>query len=270
MTVTYPTGYGTIRVTMERLKSMYEPRMHPEFARRLFPWIEAQGGFIGIGSGFRSSQPTGPTFAPAGKSFHLYQHFTGQGDFYTAVDLVAWRGNGVVHRSPRWSEVPYQGEDEAARWGVHCNVGGPSGAYDWTVAYKGEPWHMQPIELDGWGSWNNAGKPGLQIGYPIPGTGEAPPPAPPPNPEQPTKPTPSPGGTVQVNPVTLKPGAADVNWTEKLQAIMPTFGQDVGPIDGDYGPKTQQAVWNCQVFFGLTADKICGPQTWSILLGIAP
>lgn len=159
--VRYPYGYGTGTYTMAELRARYEPKMHPEFARRLFNWLEAQGGKFGIGGGWRpdGGQPNLPGYAPEGKSFHQYQAFP-SGNAYAAVDLVVKQDNGQKHRAPKWGEAPAQGTPEAKKWGVHINVG---------VAPTGEPWHMQPVEIDGWQSWVNAGRPDLKSNYPIPG-----------------------------------------------------------------------------------------------------
>lgn len=185
----YPIGYRTQLVTMDDLRARHEPRMHPEFARRLFPWIRAQNGLIGIGGGWRATgtQPDQPGFAPEGESFHQSQQFPA-GSFYAAVDLVARNDDGLlrrvlgltgskgnpdastlrrlltvakVHRAPTWAEVPAQGSEQAALWGVHCNVGTPG-------ERGSESWHMQPVELDGWGRWVAAGRPDLRVGYPLP------------------------------------------------------------------------------------------------------
>jgi len=157
----YPTRYGTRLVTLADLKAEHHPdKMHPEFARRLFAWIESQGGKVGIGGSWRDdgTQPDKPGFAPEGKSFHQYQQFP-SGVYFAAVDLVV-RDPGKVHRAPRWDEVPVQGSAQAKFWGVHCNV-------------STESWHMQPVinhipgydGLDGWQGWINQGQPDLEIGY---------------------------------------------------------------------------------------------------------
>jgi hypothetical protein len=154
MAVLYPTGYGTQLVTLDELKAKHHPdKMHPEYARRLFGWIEAQGGLVGIGGSWRAtgSQPDKPGFAPEGKSFHQFQQFP-SGQWFAAVDLVC-RNPGGVHRAPMWSEVPKQGSDAATFWGVHANV-------------STETWHIQPIEIDGWQGWVNAGRPDLEPNYP--------------------------------------------------------------------------------------------------------
>lgn len=143
--VLYPSGYGTSMVTLSQLKARHLNHMHPVFAERLFAWLEAQGGKVGIGGGFRETQPVKPGFAPAGKSFHQEQTFRSGFKGYCAVDLVHVNGSNV-HRAPTWAEVPPQGSKDAAKWQVHCNV-------------TGESWHMQPIEIDGYDSWVRAGRP---------------------------------------------------------------------------------------------------------------
>lgn len=160
--VLYPVGYTTQRVPLERLREIHEPRMHPEFARRLFAWIEERAGTFGIGGGWRpgGAQPDRPGFAPEGKSFHQSQEFASGVVAYCAVDLVV-AVRGTDHRTPRWSEVPAQGSDEAAAWGLHCNVGAPA-------VVGSEPWHMQPVEIDGWARWDIGGRPEPVAGIPLP------------------------------------------------------------------------------------------------------
>lgn len=230
----YPTGYGTRMVTMEELRRVREPRMHPEMARRLFHFIEAQGGKFGIGGGFRStgSQPDKPGFAKEGRSFHQYQTFP-SGRFYVACDMVVVNP-GHKHRAPRWSEVPQQGSDAARRYGVHMNVGEPGS--------KGaEPWHIQPVEVDGYDNWVRRGRPDLQYGYPLDGA----PPAPPQPP-------------VGQLPATVRRG--DNNCTVAL------LQQKLGiHVDGDFGPQTDRAVRDFQGAHGLYVDGIVGPKTWAVI-----
>ena len=159
MATLYPMGYGKDMVTMSQMRARHENHMEPEFARRLFNWLGAQGGFIGIGGGRRTVQPDKPGFAPAGKSFHQDQVFFDGTSWYSAVDLVHINP-GNVHRSPTWAEVPKQGTLEASRYGVHCNV--DQGATP-------EPWHMQAVPQDGYDSWVRAGKPRPTPNYLIPG-----------------------------------------------------------------------------------------------------
>ena len=155
----YPDGYGTTDVTFDRMVAKHGERMHPEFARRLFAYLEAQGGRMGIGGGWRSTQPNKPGFAPDGKSFHQDQRFRSGFVGYAAVDLVC-RVPGQRHRAPFWSETA-----DAPEWGLHTFIHTPP-----------EPWHMQCISMRGWQSWVNQGRPDPQR-FTIPG--DKPPPIPP-------------------------------------------------------------------------------------------
>ena len=170
----YPVGYGTRMVTLEQLQEQFDVnlgiRLHPAFRRRIWPFLESQEGRLGIGSGARLIQPVKPGFAPPGRSFHEKQIFASGFEGYSAFDLVA-TNPGNVHRAPAWSEVPVQGSAWAERVGVHCNIGTPGSP-------GSESWHMQPVELDGWASWIEAGRPDPDINYPLPG--DPPPPIDPP------------------------------------------------------------------------------------------
>lgn len=55
-----------------------------------------------------------------------------------------------------------------------------------------------------------------------------------------------------------------------VQQILTGQGYNVGPIDGNFGPQTQQAVIAFQKSKGLLPDGIVGPQTWAALKGQAP
>lgn len=150
-----PFGYGTAYTSLGELRDWLLVHHHLEYVRRLLAWLSHKGGFIGVGGGFREVQPDKDGFAPEGKSFHQDQHYSDGFVGAAAVDLVVRNGSNV-HRAPRWDEVPAQGGAEAKTWGLHCNV-------------PGEPWHMQPIEIDGWQSWKDAGSPAPEKNYPIPG-----------------------------------------------------------------------------------------------------
>lgn len=139
MTTTHPTGYEQRSVTLDQLRTIHAPKMHPEFARRLFAWLAHHDGF-GIGGGWRSTQPVKPGFAPDGKSFHQSQTFASGFVGYAAVDLVV-AVPGKPHRSPTWAECA-----DAPRWGLHTFI-------------ANEPWHMQCHEMRGWQTWVNAGRP---------------------------------------------------------------------------------------------------------------
>ena len=45
---TYPVGYGTQEMTLDELRSAHGGRMEPEYARRLFAWLEYKGGVVGM------------------------------------------------------------------------------------------------------------------------------------------------------------------------------------------------------------------------------
>lgn len=159
MATLYPIEYAKSLVTMSQMRAQFENHMEPEFARRLFNWIESQGGAIGIGGGRRTVQPDRPGFAPPGMSFHQDQRFADGTVWYSAVDLVH-RNGAQVHRAPTVDECPQQNSAEAARWGVHINTS--------------ESWHMQAVPQDGYMSWLNAGRPRPNPSYVIPGQGPGP------------------------------------------------------------------------------------------------
>jgi len=138
----YPDGYGTNRITLDQMKAKHEAKMHPEFARRFFAYIEAKGGLLGVGGGWRAtgSQPDKSGFAPEGESFHQDQSFASGTVGYSAVDLVT--GNGSAkHKAPAWADT-----EDAGRWGLHTFI-------------NGEPWHIQCNEMRGWSTWRDAGRP---------------------------------------------------------------------------------------------------------------
>lgn len=161
MSTLYPAGYGSEMVTLDELDRRFGTKMHPEYRRRLFAWIESQRGRVGIGSSWRPTpDPVSPA-SQAGHSFHQDQRFRSGFVGIAAVDAVC-PVPGHVHRAPTWSEVPPQGSTWSTDCGIHANV-------------SDEPWHLQPVELDGWQSWVNAGRPD-------PTTTAPPPPKPPPPP----------------------------------------------------------------------------------------
>lgn len=51
----------------------------------------------------------------------------------------------------------------------------------------------------------------------------------------------------------------------EIQALLKKIGYDPGPIDGNFGTSTQQAVIEFQRRFGLTADGIIGEETYRLL-----
>lgn len=55
-----------------------------------------------------------------------------------------------------------------------------------------------------------------------------------------------------------------------LQSKLESLGYDVGPIDGIFGPKTEQAVRRFQMNNNLLVDGIVGPQTFAALEQLVP
>lgn len=223
----FPSGYGTSMVGLDELfRKHHVLKMHPEYARRLRVWLEAQGGRVGIGGSWRASQPAKPGFAPEGKSFHQSQTFAGGRVAFCAVDLVV-AVPGKKHRAPTWDEVPKKGSAEAKRWGLHCNVTRPS-----------EPWHIQPIEIDGYGTWVRGGRKDF---------GSAPTPAPAPSaPKYPGKP--------------LRLGSKG----DAVKHVQKVVG---ATQDGDYGAATERRVKAWQKSRSMFVDGVVGPVTWKAMFG---
>lgn len=165
-TLRIPYGYSRGYKTLAEVETWLLVHYHPEYIRRLLAWLSSRRGLVGIGGTWRAdgTQPDKPGFAAEGKSFHQNQQYADGFIGACAVDLVCPNGAGV-HRAPTWDEVPRQGGFTASLWGVHCNI-------------DTEPWHMQPIEVDGWQSWINAGSPAPRPNYPLPGGPPAPIPPP--------------------------------------------------------------------------------------------
>ena len=135
----HPDGYGTAMISLEQMKAKHGPKMHPEFRRRFFAYM-AHTGF-GVGGGWRAISDVSAASA-AGKSFHQDQTFASGIVAYCAVDLVV-AVPGQKHRSPTWAEC-----EDAPEYGLHTFIKVPN-----------EPWHIQCIEMRGWQTWVNAGRP---------------------------------------------------------------------------------------------------------------
>lgn len=241
METLYPIYYGTRLVTLDVLKVTFAPHMHPEAWRRFENFLAHQGGKFGIGSGRRLVQPIAPGFAPPGMTFHMDQDFP-SGRYYAAFDMVVVNP-GHVHRAPLWNEVPVQGQQLSYEYGVHMNVGIPG-------QLGSESWHGQPIELDGYVAWSNAGKQDLQYGYPIM-IGVPRPPVP--QPPVPSDPVITPGGYVQFASRDLVEGSVGPDVRFYQRQMNELAGQGL-LLDGHYGAKTTQAVKNWQNFFKKTSD----------------
>jgi hypothetical protein len=158
-----PYGYGTDERSIEWIETWLLAHHHPEYVARLIAWLRSHNGQMGVGSGWRAdgTQPNKAGFAPAGKSFHQNQRYRDGFVGAVAVDLV-YRNPGGVHRSPRWTEVIVQGSADAWRWGLHCNVGTPG-------SRGSEPWHIQPVEIDGHETWLRDNSPCPVPDWPFPG-----------------------------------------------------------------------------------------------------
>lgn len=151
MATRYPVGYGTAHVSLDELKHRYIDGMEPEYARRLFAWIESKDGAVGIGSAWRPNPSNVSHASRLGRSFHQTQSFADGTKHFCAVDLVVETAGKHTSGGVPIDLVPLQGSDEARQWGVHVNIGTPGKP-------GFESWHMQPVEIDGWDAWANAGR----------------------------------------------------------------------------------------------------------------
>lgn len=241
--ILYPWGYQRALVTMERMKQLARwDLLEEETGQRVEAWLKSRGGVIGIGGAVRFFQPDLDGFAPDGESFHQLQRFHSGAERYCAFDLVV-RNGASVHRAPRWAEVPKQGSGhvDIKNYGVHCNV-------------DGEPWHMQPIEIDGWATWVRNGRPHPNGNFPIKGTVVAPIPTPPPVTDIPLG-----SRTLRIAAPTMR--GSDVMW---VQNVLKSEGLSLS-ADGYYSIQTRDRVKVMQGWNGLEQDGVVGPKTWEVL-----
>ncbi len=239
--VLYPWGYNKTLVPLEKLKELARwDLLEPEMAQRMEAYLVSKGGQMGIGGAVRFVQPVADGFAPPGKSFHELQTFVSGLKYYCAFDVVMRNGSNV-HRAPRWSEVPQQGSGnvDIGRYGIHANV-------------PGEPWHLQPIEIDGHGGWDDNGRPHPDGNFDIYGVDE---------------PTSPPTGQYALGERTLRIASPtmrgnDVQW---VQNTLKNEGLILS-ADGYYGLQTASRVKIMQGWNGLTQDGVVGPKTWEALL----
>lgn len=237
----YPWGYQKALVTMARLKQLARwDLLEPETGQRVEAFLRSRGGRMGIGGAVRFVQPEKEGFAPPGKSFHELQMFHTRKNFYCAFDLVMRNGSSI-HRAPRWDEVPRQGSghQDIKDYGVHCNV-------------SGEPWHLQPIEIDGWQTWVDNGRPHPNGNFPIKGVVV---------PDKPRTDPPLGSRTLKIAAPTMRGG--DVLW---IQNLLKTKGGLAISADSYYGIQTRDKVKIFQGWEGLTQDGVVGPKTWEALL----
>jgi len=224
----YPIGYQSQLVTMAGLRRVHEPDMHPEMARRLFPWLESEHGRIGIGGGERPNpDPVSPA-SSQGRSFHQLQQFRSKLVCYAAVDLV--HVTSGVHRSPTWTEV-----GSAKAYGLHAFIG-----HDTNSASDDEPWHLQPVEMRGYQAWLNAGRPDPGP-FQLPAT---------------------PGGTFVH--ATIRKGDTNAD-VYGAQSVLRFKASQPISVDGVFDADTDTAVRNLQRIAGLVVDGVCGPKTWAEL-----
>lgn len=245
MTDTYPTGYGNRLVTMAELRERHEPKMHPEYARRMFACIAAADGLVGIGNGWRSTATQAAnhakspnTFAPPGSSFHEAHAWASGVEAYAAVDTV---GRHAQHQQA-WNWM----RDNAGRFGL-CTF--------WNV--NGEPWHTQFVDLPkGAQSWKSAGRPDPPR-FAVPGEVGTPT----------TDAASSPYGILPAN--DAKP-VVSLGWHGDLvtyvqRVIADRAGGQI-TVDGDFGPQTLKRVRDVQFFAGLTTTGLVDWQgTWQFV-----
>lgn len=246
-----PYSYSTSERTLDWFEDWLLAHHHPEFVRRLLVWLDSKAGLIGIGSGWRApgTQPTKAGFAPPGKSFHETQSFADGFQGTIAVDLVQRRPGGT-HTAPAWANVPKQGSPEAATYGVHVNV-------------STESWHMQPVEVDGYTSWLNAGRPAPRPGYPIPG-----------RPGVPTPTVATPTGTPAPIPATATTAPSQIVIPDGTPSMrLGATGDRVRQLqyalkvgaDGQFGPVTDRALRTFQTNVRITVDGVYGEQSEAAL-----
>lgn len=165
MTTTYPSGYGTRELELDALMDLHLPPelTLPEFRRRIEPWIESREGLIGFGDILPRPWDDGVSFAAAtNRSFHQRQGFEDGQYWCSAIDLVVRRpGAGHSSWDVPWSRVPKQGSAYSLKVGLHINV-------------PRESWHMQCIEMDGFGSWVARGRRYPDPNFPLPNSPSTP------------------------------------------------------------------------------------------------
>jgi hypothetical protein len=247
-----PQGMGTMLTWGQLCAKKTFNHLHPEVQRRFGALIHdayAVGVNLGVGTGWRTQpDPPPPGFAKPGNSWHESCPVNPHSPTAFAIDTVP-------NVSWPWMET-------------HC------GAYGFrTFKYVGnEPWHIQPTEITA--SRRYATSPPPLYTWDLPNI-TPPPVTPPPV-------TPPAGGTytleLQKNDVTPAKreqlrGNGDVYLIQQIaQGHFKQIGDpayDCGKPDGDYGPRSQDAVKRMQRDGGLTQDAWVGPQTWKYILNVS-
>ncbi|NNE12931.1 MAG: hypothetical protein HKN41_11895 [Ilumatobacter sp.] len=246
MSDTFPNGYANRLITMTELRERHEPKMHPEYARRIFACIAAADGLVGIGGGWRStatqaaSHAKSPnTFAPPGSSFHESHSWSSGVEAYAAVDTVGRHGQ----HQQAWNWM----RDHAGRFGL-CTF--------WNV--NGEPWHTQFVDLPkGAKSWKAAGRPD-----------------PPPFAVAGEQAADTPRSDFGDWPANDGKPAVSLGWHGDLvtyvqQVIADHAGGRI-TVDGDFGPKTLGRVRDVQFVAEVATSGIVDWQgTWQFIDGLA-
>jgi peptidoglycan hydrolase-like protein with peptidoglycan-binding domain len=269
----YPSGYGLDELPLDELVDLHWPveRVEPEFRRRAKHFLKSKNGLIGIGDILPRGDSNVSAASANNRSFHQLQRYEDGRRWAAASDLVVRRALGLGHSSGLvpWHEVPVQGSPYAAEWGVHMNV-------------AGEPWHIQCVEMDGYGRWDRGGRRRPDPGFTLPCFT--------PEEELPLyagitfDPWNDKMGLWPVNPA--KPllsvrGYAEIQRTEAdnrcvwtgdavsyLQGFLTHhFLEDALKIDGWFGNKTERALAAWQGSQKLWMDGLCGPVTWGVLDG---
>lgn len=257
MADTFPNGYGNRLVSFAELRERHEPKMHPEYARRIFACIAAADGLVGIGGGWRSTATQAKnhaaapnTFAPPGSSFHEAQRWASGLDAYAAVDTVG--------RHARNDEAWNWMRDHAGRFGL-CTF--------WNV--NGEPWHVQFSDLPkGARTWKAAGRPDPPRAV-LPGDvgGAA------------ADPAATAAGSDGADPFAAlaandhKP-VISIGWhgdlVRYLQRVIADRAGGRIAVDGDFGPKTEGRVKDVQFVADLpTTGVVDWNGTWQFVDGLA-
>jgi len=238
----FPNGYGNQLVSIDDLRAIHSPKMHPEYAQRLFACLEDSCGLVGIGNGWRSTeqqaanyQRSPNTFAPPGLSFHESHRSASGIEAYQAVDTVG--------RDGRHDEAWDWMRDNAGRFGLRTF---------WNV--NGEPWHTQTNDLpNGVSTWKNNGCPDPS-GFNVVGAASL--------------------AAVDTGyglyPLNSDKPAIQLGWHGDLvvyvqRVIANAAGGNI-TVDGDFGPRTDGRVRDLQAFVKLTVTgAVDWNGTWQIL-----